>query len=81
MALKYLSPYVCYCSSDGPAPYAHVYLPSLVPLQPYDVSLHLVVPSSRANLELGNFMTSLALRGPVNESIADVRKPVRPYAV
>ncbi len=64
-------------SSDGPVPYAEVMLPTVVAQQPYDISLHLIVPANDANFALGNFMASLALVTPSNRTLAYVRKPVR----
>ncbi|KAL1748567.1 putative adipose-regulatory protein-domain-containing protein [Schizophyllum fasciatum] len=60
---------------DGVQPYAHASVSSLVSSQPYDVSVHLVVPVSESNLALGNFMTELSLTTPSNDSIVSVRKP------
>lgn len=65
-------------TSDGPVPYAEVMLPTVVAQQPYDISLHLIVPANEANFALGNFMASLALVTPSNRTLAYVRKPVRP---
>lgn len=61
---------------DGMPPYAQVQLPPLVSQQPYDISLHLVVPASTANYELGNFMTTLTLSTPSNKTVASVRRAV-----
>ncbi|OJT15810.1 hypothetical protein TRAPUB_3916 [Trametes pubescens] len=60
---------------DGPVPYAEVVLPTVVAQQPYDISLHLIVPANDANFALGNFMASLALVTPSNRTLAYVRKP------
>ncbi|TFK56956.1 hypothetical protein OE88DRAFT_1803584 [Heliocybe sulcata] len=60
---------------DGPVPYAEAYLPALVPAQPYDISLHLTVPASESNYALGNFMSSLTLTTPANQTLAYVRRP------
>ncbi|KAI0697121.1 putative adipose-regulatory protein-domain-containing protein [Cytidiella melzeri] len=60
---------------DGGSPYAQVQLPVLASQQKYDVSLHLVVPPSPANLELGNFMTTLRLHSPNNDTIVHIRRP------
>ncbi|KAI8981256.1 hypothetical protein BD414DRAFT_464337 [Trametes punicea] len=60
---------------DGPVPFAEVPLPSVVAQQPYDISLHLVVPANDANFALGNFMASLTLMTPSNGTIAAARKP------
>ncbi|EPQ60528.1 hypothetical protein GLOTRDRAFT_68241 [Gloeophyllum trabeum ATCC 11539] len=60
---------------DGPVPYAETALPPLVPLQPYDISLRLVVPATESNYALGNFMSSLRLTSPANETLTSVRRP------
>ncbi|KAI9060212.1 hypothetical protein FKP32DRAFT_1578556 [Trametes sanguinea] len=60
---------------DEPVPFAEVALPSVVAQQPYDISLHLVVPANEANFALGNFMASLTLMTPSNGTIAAARKP------
>ncbi|GJE87632.1 Seipin domain-containing protein [Phanerochaete sordida] len=60
---------------DGPSPYAHVALPPLVSRQAYDVSLHLQVPTSPSNLELGNFMASLTIATASNQTLAVARRP------
>lgn len=60
---------------DGVPPYAEVSLPQLSPSHPYDISLHLLVPASDANLALGNFMASLTLVTPSNKTLATVRRP------
>ncbi|KAI0778594.1 hypothetical protein BD413DRAFT_510336 [Trametes elegans] len=68
---------------DGPIPYAEVALPQVVAQQPYDISLHLIVPANEANFALGNFMTSLTLVTPGNITLAFARKPaivLPPYA-
>lgn len=67
--------------SDGALPYAEVPLSNIAAQQPYDISLHLVVPANEANLALGNFMASLTLLTPSNNTIALARKPVRALAV
>ncbi|KAF7800046.1 hypothetical protein EIP86_011289 [Pleurotus ostreatoroseus] len=59
---------------DGKPPYAQVQLPPLVSQQPYDISLHLIVPANTANYELGNFMTTLTLSTPSNKTVASVRR-------
>ena len=66
--------------SDGVLPYAELALPNVVALQPYDVSLRLVVPANDANIALGNFMASLTLSTLSNRTLATSRKPVRPRA-
>ncbi|KAL4070817.1 putative adipose-regulatory protein-domain-containing protein [Scleroderma citrinum] len=60
---------------DGTPPYAEVSLPQLSASQPYDISLHLVIPASDSNFELGNFMASLTLATPSNRTLATVRRP------
>ncbi|KAG1870994.1 hypothetical protein C8R48DRAFT_697337 [Suillus tomentosus] len=60
---------------DGTSPYAEISLPSLVPSQLYDISMHLVIPASEANFALGNFMTTLTLSTPSNRTLTSIRKP------
>ncbi|KAG0693318.1 putative adipose-regulatory protein-domain-containing protein [Suillus ampliporus] len=60
---------------DGSPPYAELSLSSLVPSQPYDISMHLVIPASEANFALGNFMTTLTLSTPSNRTLTSIRKP------
>jgi len=60
---------------DGLPPYAETHLASFNPTQPYDISLHLVVPTSPSNYDLGNFMTTLTLTSPSNKVLTTVRKP------
>jgi len=67
--------------SDGLAPYAEMQLTSFNPSQPYDISLHLVVPTTPSNYDLGNFMTTLTLTGPSNRTLTTIRKPVRPALI
>lgn len=57
-------------------PYADVELPSILYDQPYDVSLHLVLPATESNYALGNFMASLRLSNSYNRTLAIVRRPV-----
>jgi hypothetical protein len=64
--------------SDGLAPYAETQLASFNPAQPYDISLHLVVPAARSNYDIGNFMTTLILSDPSSRILTTVRKPVSP---
>ena len=64
--------------SDGLSPYAETQLASFNPTQPYDLSLHLVVPTTPSNYDLGNFMATLTLTGPSNRVLTTVRKPVSP---
>jgi hypothetical protein len=63
-------------SSDGIPPYAEVALPKLVAQQPYDISLHLVIPATEPNFALGNFMTTLKLATVSNETLITIRRPV-----
>jgi len=56
-------------------PYAHVSLPSLPTKQPFDISLYLLVPTSESNYALGNFMTTLRVYSPNNETLASSRIP------
>ena len=67
-------------NSDGGSPYAEVKLPTIAAQQPYDVSLHLVVPATEANFALGNFMSTVTLVTPSNVTIVTARKPVSIYA-
>jgi len=60
---------------DGLVPYAETQLASFNPAQPYDISLHLVVPATQSNYDLGNFMTILTLTDSANRTLATVRKP------
>lgn len=43
--------------------------------QQYDVSLDLIVPLSAANIDLGNFMVSLDLMSPLNNTVHHASKP------
>jgi hypothetical protein len=61
---------------DGVTPYADLRL-NVAANQPYDVSLHLVVPTVPSNYDLGNFMTSLHVSTPSNRTVVHVRRPVR----
>ncbi|QRV90911.1 adipose-regulatory protein (Seipin) [Ceratobasidium sp. AG-Ba] len=56
------------------APYARTSLPSLVPEQPYEISLRLDVPVTPENLALGNFMTKLIIVDPKNSTVASVNR-------
>ncbi|KAI0830725.1 hypothetical protein BC628DRAFT_1416243 [Trametes gibbosa] len=60
---------------DSSVPYAEAILPNVVAQQPYDISLHLLVPANEANFALGNFMASLTLLTARNSTLAAVRKP------
>ncbi|KIY70148.1 hypothetical protein CYLTODRAFT_392441 [Cylindrobasidium torrendii FP15055 ss-10] len=59
---------------DG-LPYATARLPYLVTQQPYDLTLHLKVPSTVDNLSLGNFMSTLRLASTSNQTLATATKP------
>ncbi|KZT05985.1 uncharacterized protein LAESUDRAFT_654569 [Laetiporus sulphureus 93-53] len=59
---------------DGVPPYAEVSLANMVATQPYDISLHLVVPATESNLALGNFMASLTISSPANRMLVQSRK-------
>ena len=63
-------------SRDGASPYAITTLHPVSPSQPYDISLHLVVPTSQSNLELGNFMAALNLTTLSHTAIASARRSV-----
>ncbi|KAF9229132.1 hypothetical protein BS17DRAFT_689440 [Gyrodon lividus] len=60
---------------DGVSPYAELSLPPLSAIQPYDISLHLVVPASEANFALGNFMATLSLSTPSNKTLTTIKRP------
>ncbi|KIK78990.1 hypothetical protein PAXRUDRAFT_834327 [Paxillus rubicundulus Ve08.2h10] len=60
---------------DGVSPYAELSLPPLSATQPYDISLHLVVPASEANFALGNFMATLSLYTPSNKTLMTTKRP------
>ncbi|THH18423.1 hypothetical protein EW146_g2554 [Bondarzewia mesenterica] len=60
---------------DGLPPYAEVLLPTLSSVQPYDISLHLVVPAMESNFVLGNFMSALTLTAPSNKTLIKIRRP------
>ncbi|KIJ68602.1 hypothetical protein HYDPIDRAFT_106814 [Hydnomerulius pinastri MD-312] len=60
---------------DGISPYAEIALPPLSADQPYDISLHLIVPASEPNFALGNFMATLTLSTPSNKTLTTIRKP------
>ncbi|KAG8219695.1 hypothetical protein J3R82DRAFT_650 [Butyriboletus roseoflavus] len=60
---------------DGPSPYAELSLPPLSTVQPYDISLQLVLPASEANFALGNFMTTLSLSTPSNKTLVTISRP------
>jgi len=56
-------------------PFARTVIPSIQPSQPYDVSVSLSLPVSESNLLLGNFMTSLTLLTPSNQTLVSVSRP------
>ena len=58
-------------------PYAETPLPALSPRHPYDLSLDIVVPTTKANVELGNFMASLTLTTTSNKTLGSSRRSVR----
>ncbi|KAF5374739.1 hypothetical protein D9758_000421 [Tetrapyrgos nigripes] len=60
---------------DGVPPYARISLPPLASRQPYDIILHLEVPSLESNFALGNFMNSLTLSTLSNRTVESVRRP------
>ncbi|KAH0838192.1 putative adipose-regulatory protein-domain-containing protein [Lanmaoa asiatica] len=60
---------------DSPSPYAELSLPLLSTVQPYDVSLQLVLPASEANFALGNFMATLSLSTPSNKTLVTISRP------
>ncbi|KAI0076234.1 hypothetical protein K474DRAFT_1645251 [Panus rudis PR-1116 ss-1] len=60
---------------DGLPPYAKIALPPIAVQQPYDISLHLVVPATESNYALGNFMATLTLSTPSNTTLSSVRRP------
>jgi hypothetical protein len=47
------------------------------PVDPYDIVLHLTLPATQANYDLGNFMTTLSLNATKTKALANVRKSVR----
>ena len=58
-------------------PYAEAPLLALVPRHPYDLSLDLVVPTTEANIALGNFMATLTLTTTSNKTLTSIRRSVR----
>ncbi|KAL6302157.1 hypothetical protein BKA93DRAFT_737358 [Sparassis latifolia] len=60
---------------DGTPPFAEVALPNIVAQQPYDITIHLVVPTTESNFALGNFMSTLSLVTPANRTLASIRRP------
>lgn len=69
------TPNVC-GPSDGIIPFAIEQLPLVMAEQPYDVSLHLLLPATESNFALGNFMATLKLSTAYNESITTIHRPV-----
>ncbi|KIJ23591.1 hypothetical protein M422DRAFT_195758 [Sphaerobolus stellatus SS14] len=59
---------------DAINPFAIAQLPQIYSDQPYDISLHLVVPATESNYALGNFMITLRISSAYNESIVTVRR-------
>jgi hypothetical protein len=58
-------------------PYAEAPLLALAPRHPYDLSLDLVVPTTEANIALGNFMATLTLTTASNKTLVSARRSVR----
>lgn len=69
-------PLTQFARSDGLPPYAEASLPIMSPVEPYDIVLHLTMPVTQANYDLGNFMTSLYLNSSKSKPLISVRKPV-----
>jgi len=59
---------------DAVNPFAVTQLPPIFANQPYDISLHLVLPATEANYALGNFMTTLRLSTTYNETLTTVHR-------
>ncbi|KAG9035795.1 hypothetical protein FS837_001820 [Tulasnella sp. UAMH 9824] len=59
----------------GSTPYAYTIVRDLNTNQPYDISVQLVVPTSQANYDLGNFMTSVTLMSMSNRTFAASQRP------
>lgn len=59
---------------DGIMPYAEAPLPAITPYHAYDLSLDLVVPTTEANIVLGNFMATLTLTTTSNKTLASIRR-------
>ncbi|KIM25437.1 hypothetical protein M408DRAFT_331190 [Serendipita vermifera MAFF 305830] len=60
---------------ESPIPAAYFEFPSLVYDQPYDITVHLSVPLTDANIALGNFMTYLTLTNAANKTVASAQRP------
>ncbi|KAJ3564972.1 hypothetical protein NP233_g7939 [Leucocoprinus birnbaumii] len=56
-------------------PYAVAALPPIQTSRPYDISLRMSLPISDSNMSLGNFMTTLTLMTPSNQTISSVSRP------
>lgn len=56
-------------------PYAFAAIPSIQAFQPYDVSLHMRLPISDSNISLGNFMATVTLMTPSNQTLAAASRP------
>jgi hypothetical protein len=62
--------------SQSVTPYASAALPPIQASQPYDISLHMRLPISESNMSLGNFMATLTLVTPSNETLVTVSRSV-----
>ncbi|KAG9003950.1 hypothetical protein FRB94_000515 [Tulasnella sp. JGI-2019a] len=60
---------------QGSTPYAYTVLRNLKSGQPYDINVKLVLPTSRSNYDIGNFMTSLTLQTLNNKTLATSQRP------
>ncbi|KAI0316622.1 hypothetical protein OF83DRAFT_1084145 [Amylostereum chailletii] len=60
---------------DNTPPYAEAALPYMNAMQPYDISLHIVLPAIQSNYALGNFMITLVLATPSNKTLTIARRP------
>ncbi|KAF5355812.1 hypothetical protein D9756_004089 [Leucocoprinus leucothites] len=56
-------------------PYAVAAIPPIQASQPYDISLRMRLPNLDSNLSLGNFMTTLTIMTPSNQTLASVSRP------
>jgi len=54
---------------ESTTPYGFATIKGLSTSQPYDISLHLLVPTSASNIELGNFMASIVLSSMNNKTV------------
>jgi len=66
--------------SERIVPYAFAAIPSIQAFQPYDVSLHMRLPISDSNISLGNFMATVTLMTPSNQTLAAASRPVGLYS-